>query len=98
MWPDRVLNPGPLTYESGALPTALRGPAPCKEARALEMTPQQPPFHLVLLSALPVELAKYIPVHSLILSTHLFFCLPLLLFLFTVSCRIVFAKPEDLET
>ena len=28
MWPDRVSNPGPLTYESGALPTALRGPAP----------------------------------------------------------------------
>ena len=27
MWPDRVLNPGPLTYELGALPTALRGPA-----------------------------------------------------------------------
>ena len=26
MWPDRVSNPGPLTYESGALPTALRGP------------------------------------------------------------------------
>ena len=27
MWPDRVSNPGPLIYESGALPTALRGPA-----------------------------------------------------------------------
>ena len=27
MWPDRVLNPRPLTYESGALPTALRGPS-----------------------------------------------------------------------
>ena len=27
MWPDRVSNPGPLTYESGALPTALRGSA-----------------------------------------------------------------------
>ena len=27
MLPDRVSNPGPLTYESGALPTALRGPA-----------------------------------------------------------------------
>ena len=26
MWSDRVSNPGPLTYESGALPTALRGP------------------------------------------------------------------------
>ena len=29
MWPDRVSNPGPLTYESGALLTALRGLAPC---------------------------------------------------------------------
>ena len=28
MLPDRVSNPGPLTYESGALPIALRGPAP----------------------------------------------------------------------
>ena len=27
MWPDRVSNPGPLTYESGAPPIALRGPA-----------------------------------------------------------------------
>ena len=27
MWPDRVSNPGPLTYESGTLPIALRGPA-----------------------------------------------------------------------
>ena len=27
MLPDRVLNPGPLTYESGALPIALRGPS-----------------------------------------------------------------------
>ena len=32
MWPDRVLNPGPLTYESGALPTALRSPASLSEA------------------------------------------------------------------
>ena len=27
MLPDRVLNPGPLTYESGVLSIALRGPA-----------------------------------------------------------------------
>ena len=27
MWPDRVSNPGPPTYESGTLPTALCGPA-----------------------------------------------------------------------
>ena len=25
MLPDRISNPGPLTYESGALPIALRG-------------------------------------------------------------------------
>ena len=30
-------------------------------------------------------------------SSHLFFCLPLLLAPFTVSCRIVFAMPKDLE-
>ena len=29
MLPDRVSNPGPLTYESGALPIALRCPAYC---------------------------------------------------------------------
>ena len=28
MLPDRVSNPGPLTYESCVLPIALRGPAP----------------------------------------------------------------------
>ena len=27
MSPDRVSNPGPLIFESGALPIALRGPA-----------------------------------------------------------------------
>ena len=37
MWPDRVSNPGPLTYESGALLTALRGPAP-KIQRTLTLT------------------------------------------------------------
>ena len=56
------------------------------------------PFHLDLFSAALVELAKFISVHSLILSSHLFFCLPLFLFPFTVPCRIVFAKPKDLET
>ena len=52
------------------------------------------PFHLVLFSAALVELAKSIPVHSLILSSHLFFCLPFFLFPFTVPCRIVFAKQD----
>ena len=33
MLPDRLSNPGPLTYESGALPIALRGPASQLELR-----------------------------------------------------------------
>ena len=32
MWPDWVSNPGPLTYESGVLPSALRGPTIYREA------------------------------------------------------------------
>ena len=54
------------------------------------------PFHLLFSAAL-VELTNSIPVHSLILSSHLFFSLSLL-FPFTVPYRIVFAKPEDFET
>ena len=42
------------------------------------------PFHLDLFSAALVELAKTIPVHSLILSSHLVSSLPLFLFPFTV--------------
>ena len=56
-------------------------------------------LHLVQFSAALVELAKSIPVHSLISSSHLFSCLlSFLLCPFTVPCRIVFAKPEDHET
>ena len=33
MLPDRVSNTGPLTYESGALPIALRGPAGCSSKK-----------------------------------------------------------------
>ena len=32
MLPDRVSNPGPLTYESSALLIALRGPASCDKS------------------------------------------------------------------
>ena len=39
MLPDRVSNPGPLTYESGALPIALRGPAQkgCQNATSVTL-------------------------------------------------------------
>ena len=37
MLPDRVSNPGPLTYESGALPIAPRGPATAVTDKATEI-------------------------------------------------------------
>ena len=55
------------------------------------------PFQPSFSSAALRESPNLIPVHSLMLSSHLFFCLPLLLASFTVPCRIVFAMPEDLE-
>ena len=36
MLPDRVSNPGPLTYESGALPIALPGPAVHKRYTSIQ--------------------------------------------------------------
>ena len=38
------------------------------------------------------------PVHSLMLSSHRFFCLPLRLPPWTVPCRIVLASPDDRVT
>ena len=55
------------------------------------------PFHLFLSSAALMDSPNPIPVHSLMLSSHLYVCLPLFLAPFTVPCRIVFSMPEDLE-
>ena len=38
------------------------------------------------------------PVHSLMLSYHLFLCLPCLLRPFTVPCKMVLARPDERET
>ena len=38
MLPDRVSNPGPLTYKSGALPIALCGPAQYRIENHLKLT------------------------------------------------------------
>ena len=55
------------------------------------------PFHPSPSSAAIRESPNPIPVHSLMLSSHLLFCLPLLLAPFNVTCRTVFAMPADLE-
>ena len=44
MLPDRVLNPEPLAYESGALPIALRGPA--RAAKSCDKDPGEFDKHI----------------------------------------------------
>ena len=53
-------------------------------------------LHSSLFSAFRRASPNFNPVHSVTLSSHLFFCLPLLLPLCTVPCRIIFASPVDL--
>ena len=55
------------------------------------------PFHPALFSAVLRRSPSPISVHSLMLSCHHLFCLPLLVAPSTVPCRLVFAMPEDLE-
>ena len=43
------------------------------------------------------DLANSRPVHSLMLSSHLLFCLPCLLPPFTVPCKMVLARADELE-
>ena len=55
-------------------------------------------LHTSRLSAFLMAAYSVMPVHSGMLSFHLFFCLPLLLPLCTVPCTIVLASPIDLVT
>ena len=53
-------------------------------------------LHSSLFSAFRRASPNFNPVHSVPLSSHLFFCLPHLLPPCTVPCRIIFASPVDL--
>ena len=54
--------------------------------------------HFSLFSTAIWDLVNSRPVHSLMLSSHLFLCLPCLLPPFTVLCKMVFARPDKHET
>ena len=54
--------------------------------------------HFSLFSTALWDLVNSGPVHSLMLSSHLFFCLPCLLPYFTVSCKMVLARPDEWKT
>ena len=55
-------------------------------------------LHFSLFSAALWDLASSWPVHSLMLSSHLFLFLPRLLPHFTVPCNMVLARPDEHET
>ena len=55
-------------------------------------------LHFSLFSTALWDLPNSRPVHSLMLSSHLFLCLPCLLPPFTVPCKMVWARPDERET
>ena len=54
-------------------------------------------LHFPLFSTALWDLANSRPVHSPILSSHLFACLSCLLPLFSVPCKMVLAEPDKRE-
>ena len=55
-------------------------------------------LHFSLFSTAFWDLANSRPVLSLMLSSHLFLCLPCLLPPFTVPCKMVLVRPDERET
>ena len=55
-------------------------------------------LHFSLFSTALWDMANSRAVHSLMLSSHLFLCLPCLLPPFTVPCRMFLARPDGRET
>ena len=55
-------------------------------------------LHFSLFSTALWELPNARPVHSQMLSSHLFFCLPCLLSPFTVPYKMVLERPDEQET
>ena len=54
--------------------------------------------HFSLFSTALWDFPSSRPVHSLMLSSHLFFCPPCFLPPFTVPCKMVLARPDERET
>ena len=70
MLPDRVSNPGPLTYESGALPIALRGRAPEMESLVSDTEKSQPEHSWHMLETRPRGYKTFFMLNS---TEHEFF-------------------------
>ena len=59
MLPDRVSNPGPLTYKSGVLPIALRGPGKQKGNGRVALHERVPVHHNIITVAMCIFLQDH---------------------------------------
>ena len=85
----------PLLCSSSPLPpssTFFTHPLNARVVGVPQMTSQ--PVSSIALWGLSI----FRPLHSLMLSSHLFFCLPCLLPLFTVLCEVVLVRPDERDT
>ena len=71
MLPDRVSNPGPLTYESGVLPIALRGPAHQCRPIAVRISSFSVTYLLSVLKAPLREVANFRTKYFVLISVDL---------------------------
>ena len=76
-WTDQQIDVSSYPIKVGLIDSILFYPTTLEGRRGTTDEFATIPYILVLFSAALVELAKSIPVQSLILSSHLFFCLPL---------------------
>ena len=96
MLPDRVSNPGPLTYESGALPIALRDPAP-DEVNDKKKCEKKIRFFSILIRLL-FKQSTFSALHVYINPFLLNCCSPrMLIYLYlhlNLYCHILYGKSE----
>ena len=89
--------PTPLLRHQSFCPASLKSHLICPLTAKVVGAPRmisQPVFSIFPFSTAFWDLANSKPVHSPMLSSRLFFCLPCLLPLFTVPCKMVSARPD----
>ena len=91
---DHLLFAGLVCYIS----SHLIYPLTARVVGTPQMISQPVFFHFPLFSTALWDLANSRPVHSLMLSSHPFLCLPCFLPSFTVPCKMVVARPDERET
>ena len=86
------------TYQERIIIVIIFNPLTARVVGAPQMILQSVFSIFSLFSTALWDLANSRPVHSLMLSSHFFLCLPCLLPPFAVPCKMVLARPNERET